>query len=294
MLFKPGVGLRSAFLFILLWGLWHCIEWLLARSENKLLRWVYVIIGIIIYLIAWAVLDYYFLHKMMDFVNMQPLDFIQGIFLIGVVATIIIESIHWTKAREKAEIENLRLQAENIEANFQLVKQKINPDFLFHCLTTLQTMVKSNDPKTEDNILKLADVYRQTLKKQKDFVSLKEEIAFLKNYMFLMSYGRETALCYDINVLDASLHYKLPIFSLQSLVDRCIKQNDFSADNPLYIMIFQHDEKSITMSNNQQLKNIAADIDMEYLEMRYEMEGIENGVVIENETATYSTTLKLF
>jgi two-component system, LytTR family, sensor kinase len=155
-------------------------------------------------------------------------------------------------------------------------------------------MVHSKDPNTEDYILKLADVYRQILKKERNLVPLKEDLAILKTYLFLMCYGREAAIQCDINVSEASLQYKLPVFALQSLADKCLKHNDFSAENPLYILIFQKDAQSITMLNNYQKTMATSDRNMEQLELRYAHEGIENGVLIERETSTYSTTLKLF
>jgi hypothetical protein len=64
----------------------------------------------------------------------------------------------------------------------------------------------------------------------------------------------------------------------------------------LHIRLFQKDAQSITMTNNYQRKAIPESfgIDMEHLDMRYALEGIENGIFIEKEETTYSTTLKLF
>jgi hypothetical protein len=40
------------------------------------------------------------------------------------------ESVKWLKEREKAKIENLKLQAENIESKYKLLREQINPQFL--------------------------------------------------------------------------------------------------------------------------------------------------------------------
>ncbi len=288
----PGFPKRFFIYFWILVGMWHCIQWLLSRSENKWVQWIYVIIGINLYNIAWIGFDYYIHRTLTDLIGVKEL--IVNQFLTAVCTTIIIESINWSKAREKAQIENLRLQSENIEAKFELLKKQVNPEFLYYCLDTLQKMVKSDDPKTEVYILKLADVYRQILKKNKNIVTLKEELDFLETYLFLMNYGREAAIQYEINVSVAALNCKLPIFALQSLMDKCLNHNDFSIENPLYILIFQKDSQSVTITNNLQPKSVVENIDMEQLEMCYIQEGIENGVLIETETFTYSTTLKLF
>ena len=176
--------------------------------------------------------------------------------------------------------------SENIEAKFELLEKQVNPEFLFYCLTTLKTMARSNDPQIETYILKLADVYRRILKQQTNAVSLREELSFLQMYMFLMRYRREKAISFEVNVFDESLYYDLPIFSLQLLGDNCIKHNEFSEINPLHILVFQKDGQSITITNNYQRRVVPKSfgIDMEHLEMRYALEGIDNGVFIEKET----------
>jgi two-component system, LytTR family, sensor kinase len=143
-----------------------------------------------------------------------------------------------------------------------------------------------DDPNTEGYILKLANVYRQTLKKDINVVSLQEELDLLQTYMFLMRYGREKAISFDVEVSDTSLNAQLPVFALQLLGDNCVKHNVFSESQPLHIRLFQKDPQSITMTNNYQRN--------EHLEMRYALEGIEDAVLIEKAETTYSTTLKLF
>jgi two-component system, LytTR family, sensor kinase len=292
--YKPGVLFRSAVYFVVVVGMWRLIEWLLTRSDNKVMQWAYVLLGVNMYNGVYLSLDYYVFHGITTYSGLSPWDIGRNMFVIGVSATIFIESGKWTRAREKAKIDNLRLQAENIESKFKLLSEQVNPEFLFQCLTTLQTMSRSDAPQTEEYILKLADVYRQILKKQKDVVSLREELAFLQSYMFLMRYGREAALFFETDVFDESLGYQLPIFSLQSLADNCIKHHVFSESNPLYIHVFQEDAHSITMANNYPQKTGPLSINMENLEMRYTREGIENGVLVEKNESTYSTTLKLF
>jgi two-component system, LytTR family, sensor kinase len=293
---KSGLALRwIAYSFVIV-GLWRLIEWLLTLSDNKLVQWGSALLGSILFIIAFVSLDFYVLRFFMNFVGFTPWDFGLILFLIATASIIFIESVKWSRAREKAQIENLTLQGENIEAKYKLLREQVNPEFLFQCLTTLQTMVRADDPQTEGYILKLANVYRQTLKKEKNVVSLREELALLQSYMFLMRYGRENALSFEVAVSDASLNFQLPVFALQLLGDNCIKHNVFSEKQPLHIRIFQKDALSITITNNYQRNEApkAFGIDIEHLEMRYALEGIDNAVFIEKDEATYSTTLKLF
>jgi hypothetical protein len=298
LLFKSGIILVWIVYSVFLLGLWRLIEWLLNRTENKhkLVQWSCVLLGASVYCFACMSLDYSILHLVMAFSGFSPMDMVIKCFVIIATATIYIESVKWSKAREKAKIDNLKLQAENIEAKFQSLREQVNPEFLFYCLSNLRKMFQSNDPNTEGYVLKLADVYRQTLNKDKNIVSLKEELDLLKNYMFLMRYGREKAISFEVAVSEASLKKHLPIFALQVLGDNCVKHNVFSESQPLHIRIFQRDPLSITITNNYQRNEIPKSfgIDIEHLEMRYALEGIDNPILIEKGTTTYSTTLKLF
>lgn len=287
--------LRAGIFFVFFVGLWHLIEWLLNRAKYVLLQSLYVLISVGVYAVVYA----YFNNYVLSLLGLKPefttIDWLKNLFLLTVMVVILILGIRWTKAREQAQIENLTLQSEHIEAQFELLREQVNPQFLFHCLKTLQTMVRTDDAQTEAYILKLANVYRQTLKKERNLVRLEDELSLLQTYMFLMRYGRESAITLTIEIADESLQYQIPIFALQMLGDNYIKHSTFSESAPLDIHIFQQEAHSITIAYNYTFNTGTApfNMDIAYLEMRYIMEGIENGVVIRTENATYSTTLQL-
>jgi hypothetical protein len=81
------------------------------------------------------------------------------------------------------------------------------------------------------------------------------------------------------------------------LAENCVKHNIVSASKPLSIRLYQKDLKSLTIENNYQPKTVKIEsfgIGIKNLKKRYALEGIEQGVLIEQTEITYSTTLKLF
>jgi len=295
LLFKPELMLMWIIASFIVFGLWHLNEKLLGLSDKLLVKWGTLILGSNLYVFSILAFDYYVFHTILPFSGFSPLSFCLRLFTTTMITSAIIEGRKWTKAREQSKIENLNLQAENMETQFNLLIQQTNPEFLFHSLDTLQGMVRSDDPRAEEYVLKLADVYRQTLKKEKYPISLQEELAFLQSYLFLMRYGKEDAIFLEMNVWDESLEYRLPVFSLQLLAENCLKHNVFSTDQPLYIRIFQKNVHSISISNNYQpTPTPSVGIGIENLKMRYLLEGIEDGVTTEQNKTTYTTTLQLF
>lgn len=296
-LFKSGFVFHWIIFSVILWSLWHWNEKLLSLSDKPFAKWSILILGSNLYVLLVVALDYYVFHSLLPFTGFSPLNFCFRLFLYTIVISATIESKKWAKAHEQSKIENLNLQTENMETQFNLLIQQTNPEFLFHSLDTLQSMVRLDDPRAEEYILKLADVYRQTLKKERNPVSLQQELAFFQSYLFLMMYGKEDAIFLEMNILKESLGYSLPIFSLQLLAENCIKHNVFSTYQPLYIRVFQKDVQSISISNNYQPKatpNSSLDINIDNLKMRYSLEGIEDGVTKEQNKTTYTTTLQLF
>jgi two-component system, LytTR family, sensor kinase len=209
----------------------------------------------------------------------------------------LLETIKSAAERKRIHLDNIALENENAQAQFNLLLQQINPHFLFNCLTVLQALVRSKDTRTEAFLTKLADVYQQSLKTQKGMVTLREELDFFNAYMYLMDLRQEDALFVDVQVADESLSYHLPAFSLQLLAENCLKHNIVSEAKPLHIRLYQTDLKSLSISNNYQpktVKNESFGIGLNNLKKRYALEGIVQGVRIERTETMYSITIKLF
>lgn len=266
-------------------------------AYNKWVRWLiaYVICSVII--LIYVFLEHNFVHFTAQFAN--PNQWIPVIrYSLNIFILIaLLESIKSFTERKNIIIDNIALENENAKAQLNLLLQQINPHFLFNCLTVLQAMVRSKDARTTAFIEKLGDVFQKTLDTDRETVTLKEELDFFNAYMYLMTLRQEDAIFVEVQVSDASLGYHLPAFSLQLLAENCIKHNIVSATKPLYVRLYQKDPKTLTISNNYQpkaVKNESFGIGINNLKKRYTLEGIKQGVVIEQNETHYSTTIKLF
>ncbi|HEV3411493.1 MAG TPA: histidine kinase [Puia sp.] len=217
------------------------------------------------------------------------------------LASLIILSIQATLAslaeKEDILLANAELQNENLRTRFEVLKQQVNPHFLFNALGTLRIMIREKDDRAEPFILKLSDLYRQLLgKNTTQTVTLDEELEFLRSYIYMLQARFESLLHIDIDVWPDSMNRKIPAFSLQLLVENCIKHNIISSAKPLYIRISQDREDAIMIVNNLQTKPSADEssgIGLDNLRKRYELLQIRDGVTIQKTDTTFSVTLQL-
>lgn len=280
---------------LILFCIWQLIEWILSRYNTSSWKSVIAILGSIGFICSFIALQYLFFSTL--FYNIPSWVIFLKLFMASLLSMTIIQSFRAVKEKEQFKIENISLQAENTKAQYNLLIQQVNPHFLFNCLSSLRTMVRQNDPKSEEYVLKLSDVYRQILQNEAPIITLKEELAFIDSYIYLMKLRHDVALFFDVIISDESLNDHLPIFSLQLLLENCIKHNIVSANKPLTIRLFQKDKSSITVSNNFQPKQKGVEstrLGIKNLKQRYALSGIKDGVLIEQNAEYYQTTLKLF
>ena len=148
---------------------------------------------------------------------------------------------------------SIRLEKDNLEAQYNMLKAQINPHFLFNSLNSLMSLLENN-PKAEQYVQDLSEYLRYVLlSNSREAVDLKEELENLEKFFQLQKLRFNDNLHVEIEINPASLQLQLPTLALQMLVDNCIKHNTISGSKPLTIKIFD-DGKSITVVNNLQLK----------------------------------------
>ena len=201
---------------------------------------------------------------------------------------------------EKAQtvsLQNEMLKTENVRSQFEILRQQVNPHFLFNSLSTLRSMVRAKDPKAEEFVLRLSEIYRQLLaKRQFDTITLKEELDFVNDYLFMLSSRFGAALKITTDVPDENLTFRLPTFSLQLLLENCIKHNVISTEKPLEIKLFAS-SGFVTIENHLQPKLTEVEhsgYGLANLVERYKLLGFaENGVFVFSDDDVFRVRLKL-
>ena len=153
-------------------------------------------------------------------------------------------------------IEKEAIKRNSITAEFESLKNQVNPHFLFNALNTLSNLIEEEPKVATDFVQKLASVYRYVLsQKDKETVSLGEELDFINAYIFLNKIRFGDNLKVIIKVDPKALNKEIVTLTLQMLIENAIKHNVISKDNPLCITIESRNDQ-ICVSNNLKVKTV--------------------------------------
>jgi two-component system, LytTR family, sensor kinase len=175
---------------------------------------------------------------------------------------------------KKTQMEAEQLKKISIEAQFEALRNQINPHFLFNCFNVLSTLVYKDADTSATFISRLSNVYRYLLYNQeKKVVRLKEELDFIESYLFLLKirFQENITITNTINT-DTEKFYVAPAV-LQMLMENAIKHNVVSKKNPLHIALSSQDNFFV-VSNNLQEKNIkeeSTQLGLKNIQSRYRL-----------------------
>lgn len=191
-----------------------------------------------------------------------------------IIITLCYESVYffqlWKENLKKAEM----LARVSLESQLALLKSQLDPHFLFNSLNTLASMIDDNEPAST-YLEQLSDVYRYVLiNREKNLVSLEEEIHFLDAYIYLNKTRFRENLQIEKTIDPAALGRRIAPLSLQLLVENAIKHNIISKDKPLLIRIGEEQPDYLVVENDVQTKTIlesSTRIGLQNLKARYEL-----------------------
>src|SRR6185437_2614163 len=127
----------------------------------------------------------------------------------------------WNSARIEHRLQEQEklLMASRLDA----LASQINPHFLFNTLASVSSLIRSEPEKARTLIVKLSGLLRRLLRSQEHFVTLREELDAIDEYLDIEAIRFGPQLRID-KVLDpATLDLVVPSMMLQPLVENSIK-----------------------------------------------------------------------
>jgi two-component system, LytTR family, sensor kinase len=167
------------------------------------------------------------------------------------IIILLCNSVENTYKKNVAEIENRELKFQNSEAQKQLLLRQLHPHFLFNSLSVLKSLIREKPDAAEDYSVKLSDFLRHSAKASvQTMVTLKEELEFTEGYIELQKVRFENTFSFSTTIPTEMMNFRVPVYSIQTLVENAFKHNYFTEKNPLHIRINYHNNH-LTIENNK-------------------------------------------
>lgn len=194
--------------------------------------------------------------------------------LLGLEILYILFSWIFNHFRKLKELKNEKTTAELV-----LLKEQINPHFFFNSLNNLYSLIKVDQDKAQEYVLKLSEMIRFTVYEgKKDTVTLKDEITYLKNYIDLnvSRYHKKIDIQFNEHVENNSTKIAPLLFiillenafkhGVEKLTDKAFVHLIFSQiDNEIYFEIKNNfDDKSIKNIPGIGLENLKNRLELVY------------------------------
>jgi ligand-binding sensor domain-containing protein len=149
------------------------------------------------------------------------------------------------------QLQTKQLEKDKSEIQYQNLINHLNPHFLFNSLSSLSSLIESEEKDVANIFLdNLSKIYRYILKnRESETVSLMSELKFTENYIKLQQTRFAVGFQVVITVNDENNYSKIVPVTIQNLIENAIKHNIIDEEIPLVINIYIEDDY-LVVSNN--------------------------------------------
>jgi sensor histidine kinase YesM len=222
---------------------------------------------------------------------------IRNVLLVGIVANLVIgssyEVLYTFEKLKETLVENESLKKEQLQQQFDILKTKVNPHFLFNSLSSLSMLVSEDIEKADTFLNEMSKVYRYMLRSnQQELVTLRQELSFIASYFYLVKvrYGNTVEL--QITTDNKYNSFLLPPLTLHLLMENALQHNMALRDAPLTVKIETSNNDTVTVKNNLQKKKLTLETEgkgLESLEAKFSSPGF----AVKETTNEFMVTLPL-
>ena len=216
-----------------------------------------VVLTLLFYFFCRVVDEVYFNSKdFSEFIASERPVYYLGPLLFITIISLFFHLVYFYKALQEKKVKQQKIIAGTASAKFDALKNQLDPHFLFNSLNVLASLIDENPDQAQRFTTSLSKVYRYVLEqKDKELVSLEEELKFASTYMKLLKMRFENSIYFEIPETFSNSEAKVVPLSLQLLLENTIKHNIVSENKPLKIRIYEADGYLI-VENNFQKKEV--------------------------------------
>lgn len=135
----------------------------------------------------------------------------------------------WKKQKEKGEIADMLVQ----NAEFQILRYRLNPDFLFESLNCIRNIIRKDKKLGKQLITHLSEFLRYSLLcRNKEEIPFKDELEAIKNFLVIENYRSGDNIIFYFDVSPEAGDFPVLCFTIHQLVERLIEYSDSEDKKP--------------------------------------------------------------
>jgi len=207
--------------------------------------------------------------------------------LIAIVVSLFLHAFHFYRALQDNKVKEQKIIAGTASAQFDALKNQLDPHFLFNSLNVLTSLIEESPDKAQKFTTSLSKVYRYVLEqKNKDLVTVDEELAFAKTFVNLMKMRFEESIVFEVLEKSTNPEAKIVPLSLQLLLENAVKHNIVTAKKPLHIKVYE-EKGMLCVSNNLQAKQVvkkSSGVGLRNIMQRYQILSDRKVIIRKTET----------
>jgi two-component system LytT family sensor kinase len=262
-------------------------------TENGMKRLLLGAIGsvvvtmITLFVVLFSLRVFYFGQPVSAFFEQQKLDWYLFGFTFTMFMSVIFHAFYFYKELQARKVNEQKVIARSATAQFDALKNQLDPHFLFNSLNVLVSLIEENPKAATKFTTSLSKVYRYVLEQRnKELVSVEEELDFARAYVGLLKTRFEDSIEIDIpeksHIIDAQV---VPL-SLQLLLENAVKHNIVSDNKPLKLRVYE-ERNQLIVENNLQKKQVASSssgVGLQNIASRYQLLTDRKISIAEDET----------
>ena len=171
-----------------------------------------------------------------NFLNEMVAEFL--LVLVFLVITTLIKFTRDSIALQDANLKIKEIERENVESELRALKAQINPHFFFNTLNSIYSLSLDRSEKAPELILKLSELMRYILYETRDdFVSMKRQLIFLQNYIYLERLRTDEKLIIELEIKGEHTELMVAPLLFVPFIENAFKHVVKEQDNPSFIRI---------------------------------------------------------
>ncbi len=191
-----------------------------------------------------------------EFVTGEKAAYYVVALLITIVVSVFFHAFYLYRTVQDRKVKEQKIIAGTASAKFDALKNQLDPHFLFNSLNVLTSLIEEDSDQAQKFTTSLSKVYRYVLEqKNKELVSIEEELQFAKTYVRLLKMRFEDSIILDIPEHSENPDAKIVPLSLQLLLENAVKHNVVTATRPLKIKVYE-ENGYLVVTNNLQEKQV--------------------------------------